>query len=319
MEISKIQKLKDYCRVIGLSYTLRFIIRKIIARMFNGYNDLLYFLFHHNLSNGYREDLAGWHSYLKLKKEFNSYLHSLPEYKIYDKNSKIIWWCWLQGEENAPKLCKKCLESIRKHFPDYKVIVVTNENMMKYVHIPDYVLEKFKKGYFSRTHFSDILRTLLLVEHGGIWIDSTVYCTGRNDDILSLPIFVYQDWKFNRQQTCVCSSWFISARKGDPILSTTRDLLFKYWKDHDFLDNYYLFHLFFHLATERCKEEWNNVPRFSNLPPHYLQFELFDYYSSKRFDQIITASDFHKLTYKDKRMINGESGSFYNHIILGED
>lgn len=318
--MKKLIKFKEYCETKGLSYTLRFIFHKIKTGTgkVQGYNDLLYFLFHHNLNAGYKDDLSGWHVYIKLKKEFEKYMYSLPEYKVSDKKVKIIWWCWLQGEENAPVLCKKCLNSIRKHFPDYEVKVVTNDNMLDYIHLPQYILDKFNKGYFSRTHFSDILRTLLLVEHGGIWIDSTVYCTGRNDSLLSLPLFVYQDWKFNRKQAFICSSWFISAWKGDPILSTTRDLIFEYWKKHDFLDNYFLFHLFFHLATERYKQEWDKVPLFSNLPPHYLQFELFDNYSSDRYDQIMAAADFHKLTYKDQRMATGQRGSFYNHLILGE-
>lgn len=282
--------------------------------------DLRFFLNHHQLSNSLKEDLHDWRSFLQLKEAYTPYIKDLPHYELTTKEkTKIIWWCWFQGEDNAPKLCKVCLESLRKHFPDYKIIVVTEDNYAKYVSIPDYVLEKYYRGIISRTHFSDILRTCLLVEHGGVWIDSTVLCTGYRIPVFDYPLFVFQDWKFDRQQASVCSSWFLSAWKGEPILKLVKDLLFEYWKVNDRLTNYFVFHQFFHLATEFYPKEWKVVPRYSNIPPHLLQFELFDTYSDIRYEQIKFGSDFHKLTYKHPLMQEGGiEGSFYNHLFLND-
>lgn len=243
-------------------------------------------------------------------------LLSLIKYELNNKikPTRIIWWCWLQGEDSAPSICKACLQSLRQHLPNYEIKVVTEQNMFEYIHPPKHIVEKYNKGIISRTHFSDILRTLLLIEHGGVWIDSTVFCTGYNIPIFDNPLFVYQNWKFNIQQTIVASSWMISATKQHPILCATRDLLYAYWEDNDKLVNYYLFHFFFQMAAEHYPSLWDSVPRFSNIPPHVLQFEMFEPFNQERFDQIKHMSDFHKLTWKHNVDNMDISGTYFQHI-----
>ena len=251
-------------------------------------------------------------SYAALKKKYYKKLDSFHyEDKEVSSPTRIIWWCWLQGEEQAPPLCKSCLESLKRNLPQYEIKVVTEQNILSYIHLPQHILLKYKAGIISHTHYSDIVRTQLLVEHGGVWIDSTVFCTGYNIPIFDYPLFVYQNWKFNIPQIMVASSWLISAKKGHPILCSVRDLLFEYWKDNDKLMNYYIYHFFFQMATEHYAELWNAVPRFSNIPPHILQFEMFNQYDSQRFEQICQMSDFHKLTWKHKTDQMNLSGTYY--------
>lgn len=253
-------------------------------------------------------------SFINLQK--NYYDKCKTDYTLeVNKPTKKIFWCWLQGEDNAPQLCKKCLQSLRKYFHDYEIIIVTEANMFSIANIPNYIIDKYNKGIITRTHFSDILRTALIVEYGGVWIDSTVYCTGYNTPVFDYPMFVFQDWKFDQEQPTIASSWFISAFKGHPILRCTLDLLYNYWSNHNFLENYFLFHLFFKMATDRYPELWRRVPRFSNIPPHIMQFEMFDKYSDERFEQIKKMSDFHKLTYKHPRLKEDLSGSIVGHLI----
>ena len=75
------------------------------------------------------------------------------------------------------EIVKICVESIKKNAGDHRVIILTDDNYKQYVDIPEWVEEKKKKGVISRTHYSDILRLSLLARHGGMWIDSTFYCT----------------------------------------------------------------------------------------------------------------------------------------------
>lgn len=316
-----LHKIKDYHQAVGLTGLVSLLFCRLFHLPFHPENyDMMYFIKHHHLSNGIKDDLRDWRSFLDLKETYTPFIKSLPHYELKSKEkSKIIWWCWLQGEDKAPKLCQTCLNSLRRQFPDYHIVVVTEDNISKYVNFPDYIIEKLHKGIISRTHFSDILRTCLLVEHGGVWIDSTVLCTGYNEPVLDYPLFVFQDWKFDRQQASVCSNWFLSSWREEPILELMRDLLFEYWKRNDRLTNYFVYHQLFHLATEFYPEEWKAVPRFSNIPPHLLQFELFDNYSETRFEQIKRGADFHKLTYKHPLMqAGGKEGSFYNHLFLDD-
>ena len=256
-------------------------------------------------------------SYALINKKYSTFLSTCIKRRAgYSSTplTRIIWWCWLQGEEQAPMLCKACLASLRRNLPQFEVKVVTEHNMFSYVHFPQHIIEKYKAGSISRTHFSDILRTSLLVEHGGVWIDSTVYCTGYAFPIFDYFFFVYQNWKFNIPQAMEASSWLISARKGDPILCGVRDLLYKYWADKDCLCHYYLYHFFFKMVTEQYKEEWMAVPRYSNIPPHIMQFELFRPYSEERFRQLSAMSDFHKLTWKSTSNDKQLEGTLYMHL-----
>lgn len=245
-----------------------------------------------------RIELERWKCYCKLRKKYQKYIDSLPFYELTGVKNKTIWWCWLQGENNAPNLCKACLNSLRKNLPHYHIVVVTEENMFDYVHPPKYIEEKFSQGLITKTHFSDILRTMLLVEHGGVWIDSTVLCTGIDDNLFDSPFFVFKNEQLAGQSSIVLSSWLISAEQGHPLLKTTQDLLYKYWFENDKLYNYFLFHMFFSMVTKKYDNLWQSVPRYSNIPPHYLQHLLLEPYSNKLATRIKHQSNFHKLTYK---------------------
>lgn len=256
-----------------------------------------------------------WKCYAFLKREYATFLQGLPKYGVSPDRAKVIWWCWLQGEENAPDLCKICLASIKKELPEYEVRIITNDNLCEYIELPEYILDKQRQGLIGGAHFSDIIRLELLVKYGGIWMDSTVFCSGsQNTDFLSEPFFVFQNWKFNQEHAALASNWFIVSNKEHPILKTTLDLLLEYWLKNDSAIDYYIFHFFFHLAANRYPELWASMPRYSNIPPHILQFELFEQYSSKRFQQITTMSDFHKLNRRAEALNKDIDNTYYKHL-----
>lgn len=267
-----------------------------------------------------------WKIYIFLKNKYknillkgNGYLKNFQE-DASKETPKIIWWCWLQGEDKAPSLCKAALASLRKNYPDYDVRVVTSENLHDYVHMPSFIDEKFKSGEMAAAHYSDVLRTLLLIEHGGVWIDSTVFSSKRAVDILNEPLFFYQTF-MRENRAIICSSWMIVARPGHPVLLMTRDLLFSYWQTHNYTLHYFIYHFFFHMAAERYQELWDAVPLYSNIPVHVMQAELFKPYNPKRFEQITRMADFHKLTHHLNASTEGDvSGTNYEHIItmMGE-
>ncbi len=257
-----------------------------------------------------------WIIYTFLKSRYSGFLKKYKKvHNSVHEYSDTVWWCWFQGEENAPEIVKACLESVRKNMPGKKVIVITEKNMYDYVSMPDFIIEKYKKGIISRTHFSDLLRLELLIRHGGLWIDSTVLCTDCPDYAFNTPLFAFKTNEKNDPAT-VAQNWFISAEKNNPILTLTRDLLHNYWKCHNILIHYFIFYFFLKLAAEKYSEEWNSIPFYSDVPPHILQRELFTQYTEKRIAQLKRMSDIHKLTYKFKDESNLEKqGTFYKKIL----
>jgi hypothetical protein len=252
-------------------------------------------------------------TYRLIKRKYFKYIDGYKKTTKKKELSNKVWWCWLQGEEDAPELCKANLNSLRKNLKGRDIIVITEDNWSDYIDLPDYIIEKYKKGIITRTHFSDILRVQLLVTHGGTWIDSSVLCTGYDEKFFDKSLFVFNNF-LKEDKSMVCSSWFITSESNNQILTLTRDLLFEYWKRNKILINYYLFHIMFTIATEKYSDEWKKVPRFSNVPPHILQFEITEKYEKERWDEICKMSSIHKLTQKadfSKR----EKNSFYDYII----
>ena len=47
--------------------------------------------------------------------------------------SRTIWTCWWQGENNAPVLVKKCINSMRNYAGENKVVVIDEHNMKEYI------------------------------------------------------------------------------------------------------------------------------------------------------------------------------------------
>lgn len=257
-----------------------------------------------------------WIVYTYLKSKYKKFVknYKLPE-NLTQKNSDYVWWCWFQGEENAPEIVKACLESVRRNFPRKKIIIITEKNIRDFVSFPDFIEKKYKRGIISRTFFSDLLRLELLIKYGGIWIDSTILCTAEPSYIFNLPLFIFKTNEKNDPAT-VAQNWFISAETNNPILILTRDFLYKYWQKHNYSIHYFIFYFFMKMAAEKYSEEWANVPFFSDVPPHILQRELFTNFSEERMAQIKRMSDIHKLTYKFKEENDlVKNGTFYKKII----
>ena len=267
---------------------------------------LIIFKLERNMHKGFRiidEKKANY-----LIKRFYSFINDLPDYENTHEPSKIIFWCWLQGEKNAPKLALANLNSIRKFCNDYKIIIIDESNIDKYVNIPSYIIQKYKKQKFSRTHFSDILRLELLIKYGGTWMDSSVLITNYDERFFNKDLFFFGE----NTTGCVGSSWFITSEKNSPILRTTLDLLYEYWRKSKFLYAYFLFHIFFKFACDKYKKDYNNVLFFSNVPSHELQYLLNKPFNEIQYEMILNKVSIHKLTIHKS---NFENNSFYNHII----
>lgn len=256
----------------------------------------------------------------KLHKRYSYVLDKIESDKILNMphiKGNNIWVCWLQGVENAPKIVQKCIQSIKNNFKDYEVIVITEKNYREYVEFPLYLQEKIGDGTISKTHFSDLLRLELLITRGGIWIDSTVFITSNNipKEIKNADIFMFQELKPGKDGHCLpISSWFMVAKTNNLILYAIREMLYEYWKKNNKMMDYFLLHHFVNICKENYSELWNNIPKYSNSIPHMLLLELFDSYSSSRYEEIKNLTNIHKLSYKfSEEQINMEN-TYYKYL-----
>lgn len=274
---------------------------------------------YHNVKNKVLNDLVVRdYVYKKMKKKYASKIVKNDNKSSINTSNKV-WICWFQGKENAPELIQKCIASAEKRLKNHEVIILTWDNYKDYCDIPDYIVKKVESKKISLVHFSDILRVSVLTKHGGLWLDSTVLCTtdGLPDYMHNVPLFVYKEINLNSKDTMptAASSWLIYAGRNNNILMATRDMLYSYWKKESFLNDYFLFHIFFKIATEIYKEEWEEVPNYNNINPHMLQFELSKKFNKKRWEELISMSSFHKLN----RHIDYSTDAFTNYDYILND
>lgn len=228
-----------------------------------------------------------------------------------------IWFCWLQGLDNAPQLIKTCLASQKRFIHGKEHIIITLETYKDYISLPSFFEEKFKNGKIPPALFSDLIRLELLIRYGGTWIDATVLCTGSNypEDYLDCNLFMYQYVRPQNKTFAGISNWFISAKSNNKLLLILRDMLYQYWKDYDCVLEYYIFHRFFSMIAKEYPEEIAAMPKGYNPTPLWLGMRLNEKYDEKWMQQITSQCCFHKTTYRIKKQTYKDKNSFYSQII----
>ncbi len=187
--------------------------------------------------------------------------------------NKTIWTCWLQGREAAPSLVTKCLTSWERSNPTWEFRCLDATSIERYIPIREHV--DLDRQSISAASLSDIVRIHLLHEFGGVWVDATLFCNRPLDDwlpkVMKEGFFAFAAPGPDRP----LSSWFLSARSGNSLLSHWHRRTIEYWTDRAASDDYFWFH---HLFRDMCDtdrelaEAWSRVPKVSADGPHALQF-----------------------------------------------
>lgn len=259
-------------------------------------------------------------AFVVLQNEYKDFVHrlSFPDCPpTSDRPEKIIWSCWLQGISNAPDIVKVCHDVLWKKYPEYKKVLITEENYSQYIDIPPHIIKKWREGIISNNGLANILRLALLIKFGGLWLDATVLCTSEKipSFISDYPFFAYSSWKYTTGDIRPLSNWCLAAAPGHTLLRAVYACLCQYWHDHDDLVDYFIFHMFFRMVIGRYPALWRLVPRVNNTSPHLMQFEMDRPYSERRFAELTSMSDFHKLTWRLPPEIINNSQSLYHYLI----
>lgn len=234
--------------------------------------------------------------------------------------SKTIWTCWWQGENNAPLLVKKCIDSMRQYAGENKVVVIDEHNMKEYITLPDYIIRKHNEGIIPHTQFSDIVRLALLQKYGGCWIDATILLTDQ------LPQYIQEAnlfcFRSDGRGDVKLATPFMSSCADHPVINDVLALHYEYWRHENKLVSYSIVHLFFTIAIEASllnKSLWDAMPLVYSYKMDYLQPQLGKTYTEQVYQLATQLSSIHKLTYKFEQFgidIN-KKGTFYYVLING--
>jgi len=251
-----------------------------------------------------------------------------------------IWFCWLQGLAAAPPIVKACYNSL-KQLTGYSLVVIDHTNWREYVELPEYIVEKWEKGRIPAAMFSDLLRVELLIEYGGTWIDSTVLCTGVNDNhndnenskdskldsdsklstlntqlkqYMNAPLFVFQYTKEGSVPVSI-SNWFITACRNNEVLRVLREMLYAYWRDYDCVLDYYVFHLFFAMISKEYPEQMAAMPYAQSQRSLVLLHHWGEKFEQNKWDKLTSQVCFHKLAFRVGEDVQNNKENYYNYIL----
>lgn len=250
----------------------------------------------------------------KYLKRYLTAVKSIENKPIKQSDDKIFS-IWLQGEENAPDIVRACFRSVRRNCKQ-ELVVLDEKTLFEYITLPDYIMEKRRRGLIKNAHFADICRVELLYQYGGIWLDATAFVTAQiPDNIMNLDFFVYMAgniFGYSFIQNC-----FIRARRGSYLLAAWRAMILEYWRHENHQMDYFVHQLLFKtlvMNDKRAKKYFDEMPHVDQEPTHRLWWDWRDKpFNAEKFKDIVRDAFYQKLTYRDLQ--NVIPGSFADAMI----
>jgi len=127
---------------------------------------------------------------------------------------KHIYTFW--HSEKLPSLVKHCVGTWKKFNPDYKITIINENNYNNYTSIDVKLLRNFSLEKKQRT--SDFVRTCVLKEHGGVWMDATIICTDSLNTILNNSKNFLAYTMHGKLKYPIIENWFFACTKGNEFM-----------------------------------------------------------------------------------------------------
>lgn len=235
-------------------------------------------------------------------------------------NSEIkVWSMWWQGEEQADKLFRMCIDSAGRH-TGHEVITLSKDNYQKYFMIPDYILQKHQEGKIALQHICDLMVMSILAEEGGVFTGATVWWSQDVDEtFLRTPFYVCRAVT-ERKLLMSRSRWvgyFLAGNKEFPLFPFVRDCLHEYWKNCDKAVDYLMMDYLFELAYRNipCVRETIDALPDNNLLRNELINDLSAPYEEETFKKYTEGDTFlYKLSWKfGKKDLKTSDGRLTNY------
>ena len=235
-----------------------------------------------------------------------------------------VWSMWWQGEENADKLFRMCIDSARRHTRQ-PVITLDKDNYHKYFEIPEYILRKHAEGKIALQHICDLMVVSILAAEGGFFTGATVWWSQDvTEELLRAPFWTCRAVSESRVNMSR-SRWVgyvMAGRKEFPLFSFARDCLQEYWKNSDKIVDYLLLDYVFELAYQNIpcvRAAIDALPPQNNMLRNELIYHLSDSYDPERFKRYTQGDTFlYKLSWKfgnkAEKTLDGKSTN-YGHML----
>lgn len=96
-----------------------------------------------------------------------------------------VYTFW-EPREKMPYYIKLCMETWKKNLPNAEIVLLDYKNLGEYIDVKEFNPILFS-GRFSLRQVSDALRVILLVKHGGVWMDTDTIVLSSDIEKYFLP------------------------------------------------------------------------------------------------------------------------------------
>lgn len=235
-----------------------------------------------------------------------------------------VWSMWWQGEENADKLFRMCIDSARRH-THQPVITLDKENYSKYFEIPEHILRKHAEGKIALQHICDLMVVSVLAAEGGFFTGATVWWSqDATEELLRAPFWTCRAVSESRVNMSR-SRWVgyvMGGRREFPLFAFARDCLHEYWQNCDKAVDYLMLDYIFELAYQNIpcvRAAIDALPPQNNMLRNELIYHLSDSYDPERFKRYTQGDTFlYKLSWKfgnkAEKTLDGKSTN-YGHML----
>ena len=224
---------------------------------------------------------------------------------------KIIWAMWQQGEAQMPETVKSSMKTI-KDFAERngcKFHLLTDENLHSYISIPKDIIEKNKNKQLSSAAFADIVRASLLFEHGGIWMDATLFVSPYatlemfEGDFFSLNHPPIHKDKIERAiGDFKWSSFFLAGKRGKTYFKHIRDLFVYFVRKYPVFIQYLMIDYFIlseYELNDAFKALVDGLPILASAERvWFLRDHANDLFDANVWEEVLKTTPIMKTTYK---------------------
>jgi len=257
--------------------------------------------------------------------------------RIVSNETNHIWFMWWQGLENMPEVIRINHEALLQNAGEFNVVFLDEKNYQEWVQLPDYILSKVENGTISVTHLSDLLRSLLLSEFGGLWLDATIHVT---KPIKNLSDLTYWSPKWTieknhkKRYKLWNGLWAISSVKeltltqcmgvwysckSNPIFQCLSDFWLEYWKNENDKPYYWTTEVFLigcmYDRIDAVKKQIDDLGE-SNPGIFDLALSINKPFNQKKFLQVFSSTNYFYLRWKSDYVEYTQSGklSLYGNL-----
>lgn len=275
--------------------------------------NIIYDTYHNKVEKKIEKDISG------VLNHYDSHAWSSEEKRNISEEKVWVMW-WQEGEE--PYLVRKNL-SFMKNRIGKSVVLINENNIGDYIKVPDEILEGLKNGTVTFAIFSDYVRTKILYEYGGVWMDSTILVESEPKVIFdnSYSFVTIKGIKDYNHKFVAKDKWAIycigGAKKQKIFKFLNEGISWYILKGH--LPDYFLIDYLLDIAYKRdidCIKQKMTCLETNNVNAEKLSRIMNKKFSRAKYEELLEETSIFKLSNKVEYSITDVDGNstFYNEI-----